>query len=79
MEAEGVGHLGLVHGAGEILLVGKDEEDAVEELLFAEHQMQLVGGEIDALAIGAVDDVNDGVCVVVVISPRRSLRICMRF
>jgi len=37
VEAELVGDLGGVHGVGQILLVGKDEEEGVPKLVLVQH------------------------------------------
>jgi len=50
VEPELIGDLGSVHRVGQILLVCKDEQDGLAELVFVEHAVQLVtrlggGGE----------------------------------
>ena len=41
-QAQLISHLGGVHGLGQILLVGEDQEDGVPELVFVQHPVQFV-------------------------------------
>lgn len=50
VEAELVGDLSSVHGVGQILLVGEDEEDGLAELVLVEHAVQLVARLIGCAA-----------------------------
>ena len=60
------------HGAGEILLVGEDEEDSVLKLFLSEHLMELFLVLVDTVAIVRVDDENESLGVLVVMSPEES-------
>jgi hypothetical protein len=59
VQAKLVGDLGGVHGVGQILLVGEDEEKSVTELVLVEHALELLTGLDDTVAIVGVDDEND--------------------
>ena len=69
MQAKLVGDLGCVHGVGQILLVGEDEEQSVTELVLVEHALELLTGLDDTVAIVGVDDENDTLGVLEVMSP----------
>jgi len=71
-EAEGGRDFGAIHGSGEILLVGEDEEDGVLELLFGEHLVELLLVLVDAVSIVGVDDEDEALGVLVVMSPELS-------
>lgn len=53
-----------------ILLVGKDQEDSVAELVLVEHALQLLAGLDDTVAIVGVDDEDDALGVLEVVSPQ---------
>lgn len=59
MKTELVGDLGSVHGVGQVLLVGKDQEESVTELVLVEHALQLLAGLGDTLAVVRVDHEDD--------------------
>lgn len=59
METELVSDLGRVHRVGQILLVGKDQQEGITELILVEHALQLLAGLRDTLAIVRVDHEND--------------------
>ena len=67
-----VGHLGRTHGVGEILLVGKDEEDRIAELVLVEHSVQLVPRRVDTVAVVGIDDEDEALRVLVVVAPERA-------
>jgi len=64
-----VGDLGGVHGVGKILLVGKDQEESISQLVLVEHALQLLTGLDDTVTIVAVDDEDDTLGVLEVMSP----------
>jgi len=72
VEAKLVCDLGGVHGVGKILLVGEDEEDGVTELVLVEHALELLAGLDDTVAIVAVDDEDNTLSVLEVMSPERT-------
>lgn len=57
---------------GQILLVGEDQEVGVPELVLVQHALQLLTGLDDTIAIVAVDDEDDTLCVLEVVPPQRS-------
>ena len=63
VEAELVRDLGGVHGVGQILLVGEDEEEGVAELVLVEHALQLLAGLRDTFPVVGVDDEDDALRV----------------
>ena len=63
METKLVGDLRRVHGVGEILLVGKDEQEGVAELILIEHALQLLAGLRDTFPVVGVDDEDDALRV----------------
>ena len=54
---------------GKILLVGKDQEDGVPELVLVQHALQLLPGLDDTVAIVGVDDEDDALRVLEVMPP----------
>lgn len=70
MQAELVSDLSSVHGVGQILLVGKDEEKSVPELVLVQHALELLAGLDNTIAIVAVDDEDDTLGVLEVVSPQ---------
>lgn len=71
-EPEGLGDLARALGARLVLLVGKDKECGVFELLLVEHGREFVGGGLKTIDIGRVDDEYDGRRVSVVAPPVRA-------
>lgn len=57
---------------GQILLVGEDKEDGIPQLVLVEHALQLLTGLDDTVTIVAVDDEDDTLGVLEVMSPQRS-------
>jgi len=72
VEAELVGDLGSVHGVGQILLVGEDQEESVPQLVLVQHALQLLARLNNTIAIVAVNDEDDALGVLEVMSPQRS-------
>ena len=60
------------HRRRHVLLVRKDEQRHAGQLRLAQHLPQLVAGFASALAVVRVDDVDDGVGVVVIVLPERA-------
>ena len=56
-------------GVGEILLVAVNEESGVLEVVVGEGVLEFFGGFLQAGAVGGVDDVDDAVSVLVVVTP----------
>lgn len=56
----------------QILLVGKDQEDGISELVLVQHALELLSGLNNTIAIVAINDEDDALCVLEVMSPERS-------
>lgn len=72
MQAKLVSDLSGVHGVGQILLVGEDEEQSVAELVLVEHALKLLTGLDDTVTIVGVDDEDDTLGVLEVMPPQRA-------
>ena len=70
VETELVSHLGSVHGIWQVLLVGKYQDDALSQLIVAQHLLKFVSGLADTLSIVGIDNKDDSVGVCVVMSPQ---------
>lgn len=55
-----------------ILLVGEDQKKSISQLVLVEHTLQLLAGLNDTVTIVAVDDEDDTLGVLEVMSPQRS-------
>jgi len=64
--------LGGVHGIGQILLVGKNQENGIPELILVQHTLQLLSGLNNTVTIIAVNDEDDALGVLEVMSPQGS-------
>jgi hypothetical protein len=56
----------------QILLVGENKEQSVTEFVFVQHALQLFPGLDNTVAIVAIDDENDTLGVLEVVSPERT-------
>lgn len=54
---------------GKILLVGEDQEESISQLVLVEHALQFLTGLDDTVTIVAVDDEDDTLGVLEVMSP----------
>ena len=72
VQAKLVSDLSGVHGVGQILLVGEDQEKSITELVLVEHALELLTGLDDTVAIVGVDDEDDTLGVLEVMSPERT-------
>lgn len=72
MQTELVGDLSGVHGVGQILLVGEDQEECVPEFVLVEHALELLAGLNDTVTIVAVNNEDDTLGVLEVMSPQRA-------
>ncbi len=72
MQAQLIRNLGGIHGIRQILLIGKDQQESISELILVEHALQFLTGFDDTVAIVAVDDEDDALRVLEVVSPQRS-------
>ena len=59
-------------GVGEILFVGVDEESSVLEVVVAEGVFKFSSSFLDTGAVGAVDNINNTIGVLVVVTPERT-------
>jgi len=57
---------------GEILFVGKDKEQRVSQFILVEHALQFLASLDNTIAIVTVNDENDALGVLEVVSPKRS-------
>ena len=64
--------MGQVKTYGQILLVGKDQENGIAELILVKHALKLLAGLNDTVAIVAVDDEDDTLGVLEVVPPQRT-------
>ena len=55
-----------------ILFVGKDKKDGILELVFSKHLLKFLTGDLNSFFIRRVDDVDEGLCVLVVMLPELS-------
>jgi len=67
-----VGDLSGVHGVRQILLVGKDKEESVPQLILVQHALELLTRLNNTVAIVAVDDEDDTLGVLEVMPPQRT-------
>jgi len=58
--------------AGQVLFVGKDEEQAVLHFSVAENAVKLLAGFVDALTVARIDDENEALRARIVMSPKRT-------
>lgn len=72
VQSELVCNLCSIHSIWQILLVGKDQEQSVTELVLIQHTLQLLAGLDHTIAIVAVDDEDDALGVLEVMPPQRS-------
>ena len=72
MKSQLVSHLGCVHGIRQILFVGKTEQNGIPKLVLVEHAHQLVARFVNSLPIVTVDNENETLGVLEVVSPQRS-------
>ena len=71
MQAKLVGNLSRIHGVGQILLVGEDQEQRIPKLVLVQHSLQLFTGFDDTVTIVAVDHEDDALSVLEVMPPQR--------
>lgn len=57
---------------GKILFVGKDQENSLTQLILVEHALKFLTGLNDTITIVAVDDEDDTLGVLKVMSPQRT-------
>jgi len=72
VEAQLVCDLGGVHGIWQILLVGEDQKDGISQLILVQHALQLLSGFNNTITIVAIDNEDDTLGVLEVMSPKRT-------
>merc|ERR1711904_484126 len=72
VEAELVGDLCGVHGVGQVLLVGKDQQNGLAQLVLVEHAVQLIARLANTVAIVRIDHEDHSLRVLVVVAPERA-------
>lgn len=72
MQTELVGDLGSVHCVWQILLVCEDKEKSIPELVLVQHALELLTSLRDTVTIVAVNNEDDTLGVLEVMSPQRS-------
>lgn len=60
------------HAYRQILLVGKDQENGIAELILVQHTLQLLPSFNDTVTIVAVNNKDDALGVLEVMPPQRS-------
>jgi len=55
---------------GQILLVGKDQQDGISQLILVQHALKFLSGLDDTISIVAVDNEDDTLGVLEVVSPQ---------
>lgn len=72
MQAQLIRDLSGVHRIRQILLVREHEQQRIPQLVLVQHPLQLLAGLDDTVAIVAVDDEDDALGVLEVVSPERA-------
>ena len=72
VQSKFVRHFGGAHGVWQILLVGKDQQDGVTQLVLVQHSVHLVPSSIDTVGIVRVNDKDQALRVLVVVAPQRT-------
>ena len=72
VETELVCNLGCVHGVRQILLVSEAEQDSVPQFVLVEHAHELITCLVNTFSVITVDNENQTLCVLEVMSPQRS-------
>jgi hypothetical protein len=57
---------------GQILFVGENEKKSIPQLVLVQHALQLLTSFYDTIAIIAVDNKNDALRVLEIMSPQRA-------
>lgn len=70
MKTQFICDLSCIHGIRKILFVGKDQEDSITELVFIQHAVEFIAGFTDTVAIIGIDDKDQALCVLEVMSPQ---------
>jgi hypothetical protein len=66
------GDFACLQRVGQVLLVGKDQQNSIAQFVFRQHAVQFFTGFINTVTVVGVDDEDDTLCVLEVVSPERS-------
>jgi len=72
VEAQLICDFSGVHGIGQILFVGENQKNGVSELILVQHTLQFFSGLDNTVAIVAINDEDDTLGVLEVMSPQGS-------
>jgi len=72
VETQLVCDLGGVHGVWQILLVGENQQNGIPQLILVQHALQLLSGLNNTITIVAINNEDDTLGVLEVMSPERS-------
>jgi len=72
VETKLVCDLSSIHGIRQILLVGENQQNGIPQLVLVQHALELLSGLDDTVAIIAVDDEDNSLGVLEIMSPQRS-------
>ena len=72
VQAKLIGDLGSVHGIGQILFVGENQEQRISKFVLVQHSLQFFAGLDDTVTIVAVDDEDDTLSVLKIMPPQWS-------
>jgi len=68
VQAELIGDVGSVHGVGQILLIGENQEEGVAQLILTQHSCQLLLGLDDTFAVVAVHHEDEALRVLEIVA-----------
>ena len=69
MQTKFIGDFSGIHGVGQILFVGKDEQESITQLILVEHSLKFLAGFRHTFPIVRVDDEDDTLSVLKVYVP----------
>lgn len=72
MQTKLVSDLSSVHCVWQILLVGEDQKESIPELILVQHTLKLLASLRNTITIVAVNNEDDTLSVLEVVSPQRS-------
>ena len=71
VQGEFLGDFGDTHDTL-VLFVGEDQDDGVSEFLLSKHPVEFLLGEVNTVFVRGVNDENQSLSVLVVVSPQKS-------
>ena len=69
IQTKSCGNLIVIHSTCHVLFIGKDEDGDTLELIFRQHDLELLLGELKSLSISRIDHKHHSFCVLIVTSP----------